>query len=100
MPTTEFEATSCEYVTVKVTRLDGTDPTARTVEMAFVPDGDAPTTFYAGSWETIEDEYYAKCLIGPSPGLVELTAGVWAVYLRIDDPTANPILRAGLIKVN
>lgn len=95
------------------------DPTANNdvVQMAFpASSGNTlapaePVTWLAATWLTgiIERGYMAQCLVGPSPGLVQLTAGqaydVWAkiTLVSADYPAGItpevPVSYAGTITV-
>ena len=103
-------AISPQYVNVSWTsELDGTtvDPTITplTVQLAFpVSSGVAarpaePVTWYAASWLAggIGRGYIAQCLVGPSPGLVQLTAGTsYDVWSRILGTPEQPTIFAGV----
>jgi hypothetical protein len=93
-------STSLEYVKVEVTRDDGSNPTADTVKMAFMPDGETPSAgdFKTSDWQTIGDRYYIRCLIGPG-GQITLTAGFWVVWVKITDNPEIPIKRVNFIEV-
>ena len=106
-------STSVEYVKVQVSAFVGGvptyDPTADVVKMAFVPINTDPVTgdFVAASWETqtvttpnnVTYLYFARCLVGPSPGVKQLAAGVYQVFVKITDSPEVPIKYSGLIEV-
>lgn len=94
-------ALSTEYLryTVKA-KLLGVDynPTADSVQFAFPAAGVAPVTgdWKAGSWETLPTQlngtyYVAKCLVGPTGGVIALPAGDYNVYLKITDAPEVPV---------
>lgn len=83
----KLSALSTMYVRVSVSATDQglpVDPTSSTVSFAFLPAGTDPTVsdYVSGSWETANDEYLARCLVGPD-GAATLTAGVYTVWLKI-----------------
>lgn len=101
----ELSALSTEYVRVPViARENGTlvDPTGDIVEMAFVaptvtPDGD---DWNAAEWETDDDRYFARALVGPGAGAVAtLTVGEYAVWVKVTDNPENPVKRAGYLTI-
>jgi hypothetical protein len=96
----QFSSQSTEFVKVDVARDSGVDPTGDVVAMAFVADGvqPVPGDFKAGSWETIDGIYKARCLIGPA-GVVQLVAGTYVVWVKITDNPEVPVKRSGYIKV-
>lgn len=102
----EFTTASLEYVPVQVTATKSGavyDPTSDTVQMAFVAGTVTTTpaslTFYTASWDTANGAYYALCLVGPSPGVVALTAGIWTVYVKVTDSPEVPVKNAGQIRM-
>lgn len=80
------------------------DPTQDAVKVAFVTSGVTPQTadFHTGSWETdavsSPKQYYAMCLVGPT-GTVQLTAGLYHMWVQITDNPETPVLWAGIVKV-
>jgi hypothetical protein len=103
----ELSTASLEYVQVAISAEEaGTavDPTADTVQMAFIAGATAPVT---GDWKTASwttdpttypPTYRAQCLVGPS-GTVTLAAGTWTVWVKVTDSPEIPVKRAGQIKV-
>ncbi len=101
----ELSTASLEYVQVPMTaRKNGAayDPTADTVQMAFVAGAGNPSTWYTASWDTDATTtpvtYRAQCLVGPS-GTVTLAAGTYTVWVKVTDSPEVPVKRAGQIKV-
>lgn len=99
-----FSTLSLEYVPVQWTATKSGavyNPTSDTAYMAFVAGSVTATpaslTWYSASWDTANNAYYALCLIGPSPGLVALTAGVWTVFAKVTDNPEAPVKNAGTI---
>jgi hypothetical protein len=111
-------AISVEEVNVSWTSmLAGTsiDPTGQTagqsllpVQFAFpVSSGNVlapaePVTWLAGTWLTGQTTpyYVAQCLVGPSPGLIQLTAGqVYDVWSKITGTPEIPAKFAGQLSV-
>jgi len=100
----EIRTLSTEYVKVPVTAKKAGvayDPSSDTVKMTFSLTehlGVAPT-WYAASWEDMTGGHMARCLVGPSPGVVQLAAGTYNVFVQISDNPEIPVLRAGAITV-
>ena len=102
----EVSALSIQEVKVPVTALlDGTayDPSAGTVQLAFAAPGSNPTTWLAGTWEPTPNAmiHDACVLAGANPGLDQLTAGTWDVWVKIADTTSSQtvVINAGPISV-
>ena len=96
-----ISALSTEYLRFKVyaTVLDAPyNPTSDTVQFAFPASGN-PVTWYAGSWETIGDQYVARVLVGPTGGVVTLTAGTYSVFMKITDSPEVPVRNLGTLTV-
>lgn len=108
-PTT-FSATSLEEVLAVVSADRGgaaVNPTANTVQIAFItspPETASPgaSDWKTASWETDTttdpDEYSAKCLVGPG-GAVTLTAGTYYAWVKITDSPEVPVKYSGIVKV-
>lgn len=102
----EISAASVEYVRVPVSATasgSAVDPTADTVQMAFLATAAAPVSgdWKTASWETdattTPDTYYARCLVG---SVVTLTAGTtYTVWVKVTDSPETPVKRAGLLRV-
>lgn len=101
---------SVEYVLVDVgVKVGGVsiDPTADTVQMAFVAPGTAPSSgdWKSASWEITvgsfgaSNTYAIKCLVGPSPGTVQLAAGGYATFVRINDNPETIVRLSGDLRV-
>jgi hypothetical protein len=100
----EISSESIEYVKCRVEAIKSGvayNPTNDDVHFAFCLSDDAHSAVWKdGSWETIASEYYARCLVGPTPGLLELTAGeTYHVFVKITDTTEIPVKHVGLLKV-
>lgn len=101
----EIAASSVEYVRVPVSATasgSAVDPTADTVQLAFMATASAPSSgdWKTASWETdtgtTPDTYYARCLVGSA---VTLTAGTYTVWVKVTDSPETPVKRAGLLRV-
>ena len=101
----EIAASSVEYVRVPVSASEAgstVDPTADTVQMAFISGASAPASgdWKTASWETdattTPDTYYARCLVGSA---ITLTAGTYTVWVKVTDSPETPVKRAGLLRV-
>ncbi len=77
------------------------NPTADAVVFAFRALSDttdpASLTYSAGDWETASTTYYARRLIGPGSGGLNLAAGTYQVFCKITDNPEAPILDGGLL---
>ena len=99
----ELSALSTEYVKVSVAAVvNGVtyNPTSDAVSMAFPARGAQPVSgdWKTGSWETISGTYYARCLVGPSPGLVQFTVGsIYDCWLKVTDSPEVPARRVGQV---
>lgn len=99
----QISASSTEYVKVQVAAVvNGTtiDPTSDTVQMAFPLRGALPVSgdWKAGSWETVGTVRFARCLVGPSGGVVTLTAGqFYDCWLKVFDAPETVARRVGLV---
>lgn len=80
------------------------NPTADLVEFAFAAIGGRPATWYPGGWDGTQPipgttNYRAQVLIGPSSGGPTLTAGRYAVFLRVTDQPEQPVINVGQLEV-
>jgi hypothetical protein len=103
----QISTASLEYVRAPVSAVasgSAVNPTADTVEMAFLADDDAPVSgdWKTASWETDATTtpvtYWARCLVGTG-GAVALTAGDYHVWVRVTDSPETPVVLAGLLRV-
>lgn len=107
MPVLTIYASSTQYVLVPVDFVVSgveADPTADTVQMAFVTPGSSPSVgdWKSATWETTTGppaSYAARCLVGPSGGATTLSAGTFSVFLKITDNPELPVLDAGFVRV-
>ncbi|WP_328739890.1 hypothetical protein OHA91_22840 [Streptomyces erythrochromogenes] len=94
-------ASSTEYVTVTVTAQPaGVDLTGAAPRFAFLPDARRgnPTAadWLTGEWD---DADTARILVGPD-GASSLTRGAWHVWIEIDPPNDELIVRqAGTLTI-
>ena len=99
-----LSALSLEYLRYQVTaNVLGVPytPTADTVQFAFPATGVAPSSWFSGSWETVGGStYFARCLVGPSGGVVTLAAGNYDVYIKITDSPEVPVRKVGTLTVS
>ena len=94
----QISSLSTQYVRVPVVEVTGADPTTDPVTFAFPLPNQEPASFFAGSWQTLNGIYYARCLVGPS-GAATLPVGFYDVYVKISDNPEIPVLLAGLLEV-
>jgi len=89
---------------VKATTLAGAsyNPTADTVQMAFMPQPTQvpqPSDWQSALWATVTSNivypYAAYCLVGPG-GTITLGIGTYVVYVKITDNPEIPIRRSQL----
>lgn len=107
---TSFSATSLIQVLADVSAVrSGTsvDPTANTVQAAFLTEPPEEASPESGDWKTASwetnatttpDQYAAKCLVGPG-GAVTLTPGTYYVWVKITDSPEIPVEYSGVIRV-
>lgn len=87
----EHEAASCEDVVLMVSTTVG-DPTTCPVHAAFTlppakpVDEDWTTAAWLSERGPFDTDYLATCLVGPG-GAIELTVGLYDIYVKI---TSNP----------
>lgn len=94
----QISSTSKQYVRVPLVEQSGANPTTDAVFMAFPLPNQEPTTFYTGSWFTLNGIYFAQCLVGPATAAV-LPIGFYDVYVKVSDNPETPVLLAGLLEV-
>jgi len=84
-------ATSTEYLHIPVTPPDGTDLTGSPVQIAVIAHGDNPS---GDEWHTAEwADSQARLLIGPDSGALTLTRGTYRVWINVDPPGAENLVR-------
>jgi hypothetical protein len=101
-------ALSTEYVQIRVSAtvngVSGYNPTADSVQMAFLASGN-PTSgdWHTGLWETISSSggqiFLAQCLVGPGSGGVPLAANTYNVWLKVTDNPEVPVRNVGLLQI-
>lgn len=78
------------------------NPTADTVQMAFVAAGTTPVSgdFKSAVWDTdaAHGIYSAGCVVGPG-GTTTLSAGVYRVWVKVTDSPEIPIQEAGTLVI-
>jgi hypothetical protein len=104
----EISTASKEYVRAAVHAEElglTVNPTAATVEMAFVQPLADPQAgdWKAAVWDTDSSDpagtvYYAQCLVGPG-GTVTLANGRYTVWVRVTRGTEQPARKAGTLIV-
>jgi hypothetical protein len=99
----QISSLSTETVLVPVAGVNAgapIDPTSATVQMAFLPGSGNPS---GGDWKTADWEtnattvpptYSARCLVGPSPGVITLAPGSYVVWVKFTLGSETPVLRA------
>lgn len=80
------------------------NPTGDLVEFAFTAIGGRPTTWYTGGWDGTQaipgtNSYRAQVLVGPGSTGPTLTAGRYAVWIRITDDPEQPVIPVGQLTV-
>jgi len=76
------------------------NPTSDVVQFAFVQGPAYPATWFTGSWQTtVQGNYLAQCLIGPSGGVTVLTPATYYVWVQITDNPEVPVLTAGSLRI-
>lgn len=96
---------SLEYIRVPVSVKESgapIDPTSDSVALAFPVEGEQPSLWNPGTWETdattIPTTYLARVLVGPN-GDIELTSGLYDVWVRITDNPEVPARKAGNLQI-
>ena len=102
--TVVLSSLSLEYVRVAVTikRLGvEVDPTTDTVQMAFTAVGVEPVSadWKSASWETVDGEYIARCLVGPT-GTVTLSDNMYTIWVKVADDPEIPVRPVGRLRVS
>jgi hypothetical protein len=98
-------AVSTEYVRVPVQATVAglaVNPTTLPVSMAFLTSNADPQSgdWHTASWDTTPSGgFVAQCLIGPSPGVVQLTAATYWAWIRIEDTPEVVIRPAGMLTI-
>jgi len=94
----QLPATSTEYLHIPVTAPAGTDLTGTPVKIAAVAHRDNPAN---AEWKTAEwAGGEARLLIGPEGGALTLSRGDYRVWIHIDPPGAEAVVRrAGILTI-
>jgi hypothetical protein len=102
IPNASIYATSTEQVAVTVTPPIGLNPTADTVQMAFLlsppPVQPGVSDWHAATWQATSAPYVALCLVGPA-GTTSLTQGQWNVWVKITASPEIPVKWCGILQV-
>lgn len=79
------------------------NPTSGTVSFSFVDDAlntnPSASAWVAGSWETTSEGYRGLCLLGPSPGVVQLPVGGYDVWVKVVKGSETVIDRVGKLRI-
>lgn len=89
-------------VTATVNGSTSYNPTGDPVEIAFKSPGVDPVApdWAMGSWETVGTSgYYARLLVGPGPGGLNLAVGTYDMWIRVTDNPEIPVMQAGPLRV-
>ncbi|MFD9564357.1 hypothetical protein [Streptomyces sp. NPDC059994] len=91
-------SSSTEYLHIPVTAPAGTDLTAAPVKIAVVAHADNPS---GAEWKTAEwVDGAARLLIGPDGGALTLTRGSYRVWIAIDSPGPENVIRqSGMLSI-
>lgn len=98
LPDFTVSSASKEYIQVPIALSTGGNPTGDPVFMAFPAVGAEPSTFYSGTWTTLNGIYLANVLIGPGSSAV-LPVGYYNVFVKITDSPEVPVIFSGLLEV-
>ena len=81
---------STEYIAVKVLGTQNgitIDLSSTPVEVGIRPVHDGaifgPVVFYQADWEVVQGIYYARVLIGPEPGGINLSVDTYNVWVKV-----------------
>lgn len=111
MTTLAQPAVSTQPVQVQVLATAGGsayDPTADTVQMAFVAQSFPPASpqssdWHTASWETdgtgASATYWASCLVGPENGGISLARGTYVCWVKVTDDPAVPALPGPVLNI-
>ena len=90
----ELPATSTEYVHADVTAPAGVDITGTPPKLAILPVSTRSNPA-AGDWKTGDwtNGTTARLLVGPDGGALTLTAGDYKVWVSVDPPGSENIVR-------
>ncbi|MFE6815251.1 hypothetical protein [Streptomyces sp. NPDC057677] len=85
-----MDRSSLEQLLTPITSAD--DPTGFAVRVAVLPDGDRPEAgdWHTAEWLTVDGKPHASLLVGPG-GVVQLTPGVYRVWVEITAPPEKPV---------
>lgn len=78
------------------------NPTALTVQMAFVNGWSPPASWNTASWAStsaVNGYYLAQCLVGPENGGVDLAVGSYDVWVQITGSPEVPVIVCGTLTV-
>lgn len=91
-------ASSTEFLHITVTAPAGTDLTGTPVQIAVVAHRDNPS---GAEWKTAEwTDGAARLLVGPEGGALTLSHGDYHVWIHIDPPGVEVIVRkSGIVSV-
>lgn len=105
-PFASISSLSTQWIQVPVTELDSgipTDPTGNAVSLAFLLGRANPqvSDWLSGQWQpdSVNGQYLAEVLIGPSPGLLTLTPGNYTVWIKVEASPETVIIQTGGINV-
>jgi len=92
------DRSSLEELLTPITSAD--DPTAYSVRVAVLPDGDRPQAgdWHDAEWVTIDGTPHARLLVGPG-GAVQLNAGAHRAWVEITAPPEKPVVVSGPFQV-
>lgn len=95
------DALSTEYVRVAIATSPAADPTSDNIQMAFPVTGVNPVLgdWKSATWETDGTTYYARCLVGPAPGVVTLAEGLYDVYVKVTDNPEVVVRQTGALAI-
>jgi hypothetical protein len=91
-------ASSTEYLHIPVTAPAGTDLTGAPVKIAIVAHRNNPSGVEWKTAEWVDGE--ARLLIGPDGGALTLVHGIYQVWVSVDPPGAENVVRqSGMLNV-
>jgi hypothetical protein len=98
---------STAYVQVMVVPTSplGYNPTNDVVQFAFILESYPETQpasgdYHNGSWAVFPGpQYWAQCLVGPGPGGVNLSQGLYSVWVKITDNPEIPVLQQVYLQI-
>lgn len=103
LPNASIYTTSLEEIPANITAPAGVNPTGFSVFMAFLatppPAQPGALDWQTATWLSTAAPYVALCLVGPG-GVIQLTQGLWYVWVKLSAVPEVPVKYAGILQVS